>query len=85
MIGFGCLGGGLSCIAPQVFSTAGIRNPHRAGLAIARVASVGFLGFVVGPVLIGAVSGLVGLPWALALPVVLVLFVAAAAPALRPQ
>lgn len=85
VIGFGCLGGGLSCIAPQVFSTAGIRNPHRAGLAIARVASVGFLGFVVGPVLIGAVSGLVGLPWALTLPVVLVLFVAAAAPALRPQ
>lgn len=84
VIGFGCLGAGLSCIAPQVFSTAGLRNPHRAGLAIARVASVGFLGFVVGPVLIGAVSGLVGLPWALAIPVVLVLFVAAAAPALRP-
>ena len=84
VIGFGCLGGGLSCIAPQVFSAAGLRNPHRAGLAIARVASVGFLGFVVGPVLIGAVSGLVGLSWALAIPVVLVLFVAAAAPALRP-
>jgi MFS family permease len=84
VIGFGCLGGGLSCIAPQVFSTAGLRNPHRAGQAIARVASVGFLGFVVGPVLIGAASGLVGLPWALAIPVVLVLFVAGAAPALRP-
>ncbi|NUP52860.1 MAG: MFS transporter, partial [Catenulispora sp.] len=84
VIGFGCLGAGLSCIAPQVFSTAGLRNPHRAGLAIARVASVGFLGFVIGPVLIGAISGLVGLPWALTIPVVLVLFVAAAATALRP-
>ena len=84
VIGFGCLGAGLSCIAPQVFSAAGIRNPHRAGQAIARVAGVGFLGFVVGPVLIGALSGLVGLPWALTVPVVLVLFVAAAATALRP-
>lgn len=84
VIGFGCLGAGLSCIAPQVFSAAGLRNPHRAGPAIARVASVGFLGFVVGPVLIGAVSGLVGLPCALAIPVVLVLFVAATASALRP-
>ena len=85
VIGFGCLGAGLSCIAPQVFSTAGLRNPHRAGQAIARVASLGFLGFVVGPVLIGAISGFVGLPWALAVPVVLVLFVAAAATALRPN
>jgi predicted MFS family arabinose efflux permease len=83
VIGFGCLGAGLSCIAPQVFSAAGLRNPHRAGMAIARVASLGFLGFVVGPVLIGLISGLVGLPWALAVPVVLVLFVAAAATALR--
>jgi MFS family permease len=82
--GFGCLGIGLSCIAPQVFSAAGARNPHRAGPAIARVASVGFLGFVAGPVLIGAISGQVGLPWALATPVVLVLFVAAAAKALKP-
>jgi predicted MFS family arabinose efflux permease len=84
VIGFGCLGAGLSCIAPQVFAAAGLRNPHRAGLAIARVASLGFLGFVVGPVLIGAISGLVGLPWALAVPVILVLFVAAAATALKP-
>jgi len=83
VIGFGCLGAGLSCIAPQVFAAAALRDPRRAGLAIARVASLGFLGFVVGPVLIGAISGLVGLPWALAVPVVLVLFVAAAATALR--
>ncbi|NUR60725.1 MAG: MFS transporter [Catenulispora sp.] len=84
VLGFGFLGAGVSCIAPQVFSAAGIRNPQRAGQAIARVASVGFLGFVVGPVLIGALSGLVGLPWALAVPVVLVLFVAVTATALRP-
>src|SRR5205807_109425 len=48
--GFACLGLGLSCIAPQVFSAAGSRDPARAGQAIGRVAGLGFLGFVVGPV-----------------------------------
>lgn len=84
VVGFGCLGAGLSCIAPQVFSAAGDRDPARAGHAIARVASLGFLGFVVGPVVIGGAAELVGLPTALAIPAVLALFVAAAAPALRP-
>lgn len=84
VIGFGCLGAGLSVIVPQVFSTAGSRDPARAGEAIARVASLGFLGFIVGPILIGGAAELVGLPAALAIPVVLVLAVAAAASALRP-
>jgi predicted MFS family arabinose efflux permease len=85
VVGFGCLGAGLSCIVPQVFSTAGSRDPARAGQAIARVASLGFLGFIVGPILIGGAAELVGLPVALSIPVVLVLAVALAAPALRPD
>jgi predicted MFS family arabinose efflux permease len=84
VVGFACLGAGLSCIAPQVFSAAGSRDPARAGQAIGRVAGIGFLGFVVGPVLIGGAAQLVGLPRALLIPAVLALFVAAAAPALRP-
>ena len=83
--GFACLGAGLSCIVPQVFSTAGTRDPARAGEAIARVASLGFIGFVVGPIVIGGAAELVGLPVALAIPVVLVLAVALASPALRPE
>ncbi|NYI03647.1 MFS transporter [Allostreptomyces psammosilenae] len=83
VVGFGCLGAGLSCIAPQVFSAAGNRDPARAGQAIARVASLSYLGFFVGPVVIGAVAELSGLPLALGIPAVLALFVAAAAPALR--
>ena len=79
VVGFGLLGAGLSGIAPQVFSAAGSRDPERAGHAIARVASLGFLGFVVGPVVIGALAELVGLPAALAVPVVLALFVAGTA------
>ena len=81
--GFACLGAGLSCIAPQVFAAAGSRDPARAGQAIGRVAGLGFLGFVAGPVLIGGAAQLFGLPRALLIPAVLALFVAAAAPALR--
>jgi predicted MFS family arabinose efflux permease len=84
IVGFGCLGAGLSCIAPQVFSAAGGRNPAVAGQAIARVAGLGFLGFVVGPVVIGFTARLVGLPHALLIPAVLALFVALSAAAIRP-
>ncbi|MCW2879434.1 MAG: major facilitator superfamily permease [Sphaerisporangium sp.] len=83
VIGFGCFGAGLSCIVPQVFSAAGHRDPARAGQALARVASLGYLGFLTGPVLIGALSEVLGLPRALAIPAVLALFVALAAPAVR--
>jgi predicted MFS family arabinose efflux permease len=83
VLGFGFLGAGLACIAPQVFSAAGTRHPARAGQAIARVASLGYLGFVTGPIVIGGAAELVGLPAALTIPVLLTLFVAASAPALR--
>ncbi|BCB81770.1 MFS transporter [Phytohabitans flavus] len=82
--GFGCLGAGLSCIAPQVFSAAGNRDPARAGRALARVASMGYAGFLTGPVLIGGVAEATSLPVALGVPVVLALFVAGTASALRP-
>jgi len=83
--GFGCLGAGLACIAPQVFAAAGNRNPARAGQAIARVAAMGYAGFLVGPVVIGAFAELTDLRWALGVPVVLTVFVAVAATALQPQ
>jgi MFS family permease len=84
VLGFGCLGAGLSCVAPQVFSAAGHRNPGRPAQAIARVASIGWLGFFAGPVLIGAAAEALGLSVALVIPVLLALLVALAAGALRP-
>ncbi|MEV0349757.1 MFS transporter [Nonomuraea sp. NPDC050680] len=81
--GFGCFGAGLSCIVPQVFSAAGHRDPAFAGRALARVASIGYLGFLSGPVLIGGIAELSGLPRALAVPALLAAFVALAATALR--
>jgi MFS family permease len=84
VMGFGCLGAGLSCVAPQVFSAAGHRNPRRPAQAIARVASIGWLGFFAGPVLIGGAAEAISLPVALTIPVLLALLVALAAGALRP-
>ena len=81
--GFGLLGAGLSCIAPQVFSAAGNRDPAYAGRALARVASIGYAGFLTGPIVIGGASTLLGLPAALAIPVLLCGFVALTANALK--
>jgi MFS family permease len=84
VVGFGLLGVGLSGIAPQVFSAAGDHDPRRSGRALSTVVSIGYLGFLLGPVLIGAAATVVGLPSALWIPVVLAVFVALSAGALRP-
>ncbi|MGK5683548.1 MFS transporter [Actinoplanes sp. URMC 104] len=83
VIGFGLLGAGLSCIAPQVYSAAGNQDPARAGRALSTVVSIGYLGFLLGPILIGAAATRVGLETALWIPVVLAVFVAAGATAMR--
>ncbi|WP_283136681.1 MFS transporter [Rhizohabitans arisaemae] len=83
LIGFVLFGFGLACIVPQVFSAAGNRDPARAGQAIAQVAGIGYAGFLGGPILIGLVAEVTGLPLALGIPVLLSLFVVAAAPAVR--
>ncbi|WP_329251675.1 MFS transporter [Streptomyces sp. NBC_01478] len=84
VVGFACLGAGMSCIAPQVYSAAGQRDPARAGAALSLVVSLGYVGFLVGPIVIGGVSTVVGLPVALGIPALLVFLVALGAPALRP-
>lgn len=83
VVGFGLFGAGLSCIAPQVFSAAGHKHPAHAGRAIARVASLGYLGFFTGPIMIGITAELSDLSTALWIPTVLTLFIAVAASALR--
>ncbi|GGL51146.1 MFS transporter [Planomonospora parontospora] len=83
VIGFACFGAGLSCIVPQVFSAAGRCDPARAGRALARVASLGYAGFLSGPVLIGGAAEVLGLSYALAIPVLLALFVGLGASIVR--
>jgi predicted MFS family arabinose efflux permease len=81
--GFGLLGLGLSCVAPQFFSAAAGVDPRRAGQALSTVVSIGYVGFLLGPIAIGAAATVVGLTTALWIPVVLAAFVAASAGAIR--
>lgn len=81
--GFGLLGLGLSGVAPQFFSAAAGIDPARAGRALSTVVSIGYLGFLIGPIVIGAAATVVGLSAALWIPVALAAFVAAGAGAIR--
>ncbi|MEU7900337.1 MFS transporter [Nonomuraea sp. NPDC049152] len=81
--GFGVFGLGLATMVPQVFSAAGNHDPARAGEAIAQVATLGYAGLVLGPVIIGGAAELVGLPLALTIPVALCVFMSASAVSLR--
>jgi MFS family permease len=82
--GFALFGAGLSCTLPQLLSAAGNANPQQPGTGLARVAGLGYIGLVGGPVLIGACADLTGLPVALGIPVLLGLCVAASARVLDP-
>ena len=54
--GFGLVGIGTSCIVPLVFSEAGKSKTMNNGAAIAAVSTVGYLGFLIVPPLVGFVA-----------------------------
>ena len=66
-IAFTIVGLGVSSVVPSVYSAAGKHGKAAPGIAIATVASVGFLGFLMGPPLIGYISAAAGLRWSFAL------------------
>lgn len=60
-------GAGTSVLAPVLFSAIGARStPGREGVELATASGLGYLGFLAGPPLVGAVSGATSLPTALA-------------------
>jgi MFS family permease len=63
MAGFGFIltGFGVSCVIPMVFSMAGRSAGMSSGSAIAAVSTVGYLGFLIVPPLVGSVAQLAGL------------------------
>jgi len=81
--GFAALGAGLSGVVPLIYSTAGNLNAARAGHELSRVASVGYLGFVCGPVLIGALATYTSLARALLLLPALTVIIALTAGVVR--
>ncbi|MFJ5220159.1 MFS transporter [Streptomyces sp. NPDC088354] len=74
LLGWACLGLGLSTTVPALITAAGRHGPR----AVAAVSAVGYVGLLAGPAAIGALASLTGsLPVALALPVLLAAVVAA--------
>jgi fucose permease len=65
IVGFACLGVGLGSIVPSAFSAAGRLPGVEVGAAISTVAALSYSGFVCGPPVIGALSGLLTLHLAL--------------------
>jgi MFS family permease len=78
LLGFGCLGIGLACVVPTVFSAAG-RIPGLApGTAVATASACGWAGFVCGPPVIGQLAAWASLPVALGLLPLFTVFLVAA-------
>lgn len=69
ILAWGVFGIGLAGCIPQFFSAAGRIDPDNAGLYMARVTSLGYLGLLAGPAVIGILTRWVPLTTAFALPI----------------
>jgi MFS family permease len=66
-IGFLIVGFGVSSVVPTVYSTAGRVSRILPGMALAAVSSISFLGFLMGPPLIGYIAQVAGLQYSFGL------------------
>jgi MFS family permease len=85
LIGWAVYGIGLSGCIPQIFSAAGHADHTTAGVNVARVSGLGYLGMLAGPAIIGPLTHFIALNHAFLLPAVLCLAAAVAAPILKPK
>jgi MFS family permease len=58
IIGFLLVGAGVSSVVPMVYSAAGKSKTMSPGVALAAVSTIGFMGFLVGPPVIGFIAGI---------------------------
>jgi MFS family permease len=77
--GFMLVGFGVSSVVPLVYSRAGRSVTMSPGSAIALVTSIGFMGFLVGPPLVGLLAGLFSLRVSFAVVALIGLVIAAVA------
>lgn len=77
--GFALLGLGLAPVVPIAFSAAGELNPRATGRLVGRVATLGYVGSVAGPITIGWLAEATSLRTALGLVVVLAVVIAVSA------
>jgi MFS family permease len=83
LTGWALLGLGLSGCVPQLFSAAGHADPAAAGTNVSRVAGLGYLGMLAGPAVIGWMTRLMALNYALLLPALLLVIASLTAGILR--
>jgi MFS family permease len=83
--GFALLGLGLAPVVPIAFSAAGDLDPRATGRLVGRVATLGYVGSVAGPIMIGLLAEATSLRAALGLVVLLSLVIAASARAADPH
>ena len=69
--GFLLTGFGVSSVVPLTYGLAGKSNTMSTGMAIAAVSTVGYLGFLFGPPVIGYIAQALNLRWSFALIAVL--------------
>jgi MFS family permease len=77
IFGFALLGLGLAAVVPIAFSAAGDLDPRATGRLVGRVATVGYVGSVAGPIAIGWLAEATSLRTALFLVVALAVTIAA--------
>ncbi|WP_206790604.1 MFS transporter [Amycolatopsis sp. MtRt-6] len=83
VFGFAVVGLGVAGIVPIAWSVASRKQADAPARAVAAVAACGYLGFLVEPVLVGALATRVGLHWALSSAVVVTFAIVFLAPSLR--
>jgi len=83
--GFALLGLGLAPVVPIAFSAAGDLDPRATGRLVGRVATLGYVGSVAGPITIGWLAEATSLRTALVLVVVLALVIAVSARSCDPS
>lgn len=64
IIGFVMIGVGVSCTVPLVFSIAGKSKSLSSGSALTSISTIGYLGFLVVPPMVGFISEAVSMKWA---------------------
>ncbi len=79
ILGFALLGLGLAPVVPIAFSAAGDLDPRATGVLVGRVATLGYVGSVAGPIMIGWLAEFTSLRASLGLVVLLSLVIAVSA------
>jgi MFS family permease len=85
ILGFALLGLGLSAVVPIAFAAAGAIDPRATGRLVGRVATIGYVGSVAGPIMIGWLAEATSLRTSLGLVVLLAGVIATSAEACDPR